>query len=93
MLNSISNEPLYSTSAAAKYCSNLGRPASFSLLTKIRTKGQADPGDHGPEWLRDPITGRIWYRQTDLDTWVNAWKQRLAKTPAKRPAQFDRTAA
>jgi hypothetical protein len=76
------------TAAAAKHVTSLGRPVSAHTLRKLRQRGTDDPGEPGPEWVRDPLNGYCLYSTEGLTRWVDAWRSRLATTAVTRPSHL-----
>ncbi len=60
----------YTTREAARY---IGRSPSW--LRKKRLRGNADPGDPGPRWLKTDGGSAI-YLIEDLDAWLNGLASR-----------------
>ncbi len=67
------------TKKAADYCSARGRPISFKSLQNYRCRGQADPGERGPRFFRDPQSGVCYYHEIDLDAWIAEFEKRLVE--------------
>ncbi len=78
----------YTTREAAEY---IGRSASW--LRKKRLRGDADPGDPGPRYLKTEGGSAIYLRE-DLDAWLDGLA-RGGRTPssADRHAHHARPAA
>lgn len=84
----------YLTSAAAKFCSENGRPTSPRTLQKYRRKAPDDPGEKGPNWFRDPVTGFAIYFEADLLAWIRERDERLVeRAPITQPPQLRSQAA
>lgn len=76
------------TKRAAEFCTSLGKPTSERVLQKYRARQPGDPGEKGPDFLRD-AAGNCWYEQSALIAWVNAWKAaRRFRQPGAVPANF-----
>lgn len=70
------------TTQAARFCGEHGRSVSPRTLQKYRTRAPEDPGEHGPNFLRDPVTGYSFYREEDLLTWCRELDARLIERAA-----------
>jgi hypothetical protein len=70
-------ERKFTTYAAAQFCTDNGRKISHRTLQKYRTKGRDDPGECGPKFYRDPITGTTLYLESDLRKWIADLENRL----------------
>jgi hypothetical protein len=68
------------TSEAAAFCTARGRRVSVRTLQKLRLKGPDDPGQHGPRFFRDAVTGWCWYLESDLLDWVAELDARLVES-------------
>jgi hypothetical protein len=64
----------FRTSPASRYLKSRGVPASKSYLEKVRTRGDDDPRDKGPDYWTDE-QGFCWYPREALDRYA---EQRLA---------------
>lgn len=70
------------TTAAARFCTVNGRPVSHRTLQKYRARAPNDPGERGPNFLRDPATGYSYYREDDLLAWCRELDARLVERGA-----------
>ena len=77
------------TTEATRYCNARGRKVSPRTLQKYRLKGQDDPGEHGPRFLRDPATGWAYYLEADLLIWCEEFDRRLVERgPTPQPPKL-----
>ena len=79
----------FRTKEAAAFLTALGDRISHRTLQGYRTRGPDDPGEAGPKWFRDPVTGDCVYFEEDLVTWKSARDSRLIERgTAPQPAQL-----
>jgi len=67
------------TKTAAEFCTARGRPITAKSLQNYRIKGPEDPGEHGPKFYRDPVSGWVYYDEVELAAWVDGFKERLVE--------------
>jgi hypothetical protein len=70
------------TAAAAKFCTENGRRVSHRTLQKYRLKAPGDPGERGPGYMRDPVTGITYYLVDDLKLWIGELDARCCSADA-----------
>ena len=77
------------TTEAARFCTENGRMLSHRTLQKWRTRGTKDPGEKGPRFFRDPVSGYAFYFETDLLAWIEELDSRLIERGhAPQPKQL-----
>ncbi len=77
----------FTTREAGEY---IGRSASW--LRKKRLRGNEDPGDPGPRYLK-PESGSAIYLKEDLDNWLDGQTSRTDQISGTAPDSPDAAAA
>jgi hypothetical protein len=79
----------YLTTSAAAFCSSNGRKVSARTLQKWRLRAPNDPGERGPRYWRDPVSGYVFYLEDDLRAWIAELDKRLVeRAPSPQPKQL-----
>lgn len=82
-------EALHRTAAAAHYLTNVqGIQCSPHTLRKWRRRGAEHDGERGPEWRADPMSGHVFYAQSELDRFAELRRTRLKKVRISQPGHL-----
>lgn len=81
------------TKQAAEFCTRNGRRITAKSLRVYRSKKSEDPGEHGPRFYRDAVTGRCYYDEADLEAWIVSFEARLIEGGrGRRPSWLEAAA-
>lgn len=67
---------LLTTREASVYCKSRGRTVSVGSLRRYRLRAPDDPGEKGPDFVRDD-QGLCLYPCQSLESWIAAWRAKL----------------
>jgi hypothetical protein len=74
---------LLTTREASIYCKSRGRAVSMGSLRRYRARGPDDPGEKGPDFVRDEL-GLCRYPVQALEGWIAMWRARCKfRAPGK----------
>jgi hypothetical protein len=88
-----STSMLLTTKEAVAYVKSRGRPTvSLGSLRRYRLRAPDDPGEKGPDFVRDD-RGNVFYPVQALEGWVAMWKARCKfRAPGKFRGDVDTAA-
>lgn len=82
-------DTLRRTSAAAHYLTKVqGIQCSPHTLRKWRRRDAEYDREQGPEWRVDPMSGHVFYAQSELDRFAELRRARLKKVRIPQPEQL-----
>jgi hypothetical protein len=80
---SVDTMVLLTTREASVYCKSRGRTVSVGSLRRYRLRAPDDPGEKGPDFVRDD-QGLCRYPVQSLEGWIAAWRARCKfRAPGK----------
>lgn len=83
---------LLTTREAIIWCKSRGRTVSVRTLERYRCRGDEDPGEKGPDFIRDE-RGICLYPVQALEGWIAMWRARCKfRAPGKFRGHVDSAA-